>query len=503
MSRTKKFIKNTVTTALLQVVVMMTGFILPKIMINYYGSEINGLISSITQLIAYITLVEAGLSGATVYSLYKPLADKNHYKINSILSAARKFYNKTGYIFLSLSVGLALVYPLFIKTDILSYTEVFFLFLILAVNGVLEFFTLAKYRALLTADQKTYVISMASIIQVILNVIIISILSVMGASIVIARLVAILAILLRTIILYIYCKKEYDFIDFSIEPDYTSMNKRWDALYLQVIGIVHKGAPVLIATVLLTLNHVSIYSIYYVVIQGINSILSIFTSGLSAGFGDLLVTSNKDKFKKTFTEFEYVYYILITIVYSVMMITYIPFIRVYTFGADINYIFPSFAIIMTLNGYFYNLKTPYGMLTISAGKYRESRIQISIQGLLEIILGVIFGMKWGLNGIVLGALLSNVYRDIDFIFFAPKHLTRYSFRKTFYMWIRSISIVLVISFFGFMIPTSYIFKYTDWVIFAIIIGIIITLFTIMINAIMDRELFNLVLKRIRSMVKKG
>ena len=57
---------------------MIAEFIIPCIMLKYYGSEINGLVSSINQFIVYFNLVEAGLSGAAIYVLYKPLAGKNH-----------------------------------------------------------------------------------------------------------------------------------------------------------------------------------------------------------------------------------------------------------------------------------------------------------------------------------------------------------------------------------------------------------------------------------------
>jgi len=503
MSRTEKFLTNTITTALLQIVVMISGFILPKVMLSQYGSEINGLVTSITQLISYLTLVEAGLSGATVYSLYKPLADNNIERINRILAAAKKFYYRAGYLFLGLVVGGAFLYPLFIKTELLSYSEIAFLFTILGTNGVLEFFTLAKYRALLTADQKTYVISLASIIQVILNVSIITFLSYNGCSIVITRLVAITAILFRTIILWIYCRKRYKYLNFSVSPDYSSMDKRWDALYLQIIGIIHSGAPVLIATFLLTLNDVSVYSVYLIVVNGINSILSIFTSGLSATFGDIIARQETENFKKAFRQFEYVFYILLTIVYSITMMSYIPFIKVYTRGADINYINPSLAILMTINGYLYNLKTPFGMLTISAGKYRESRIQITIQGLLEIVCGIILATVWGLNGIVIGSIISNLYRDIDFKFFAPKHLTHYSFASSFVMWIRSLCSLLVICFVVYFIPNGYVNNYLSWIVYTLITCVISVSVTLFVNIVFDLSTFKNVCYRLKSIKKRG
>ncbi len=502
MNRTKKFFFNTVTTAALQIFTMISGFILPKVMLSVYGSEINGLVTSITQLISYLTLVEAGLSGAVVYSLYKPLADDDTLKINAIITAAKNFYFKTGYLFLGLMIGGAVVYPIFVKTALLSPLEIGVLFIVLGISGILEFFTLAKYRALLTADQRTYIISIASIIQVILNCVIVTVLSYVGLSIVIVRLVAIVSILLRTLLLWLYCKKKYTYLNFSVNPDNSALSKRWDALFFQVIGVVHTGSPVLIITAILSLNDVSIYSIYYVVINGVNAVLGIFSSGLSAGFGDLLARGEKDAFKKAFQQFEYMYYMLITIIYSIMMAAYIPFIRIYTNGSDINYIYPVFAILITINGFFYSLKTPYGMLTVAAGKYRESRVPITIQAIIQIVGSIILGMFFGLNGVIIGALLSNLYRDIDFIFFAPKHLISYKFSDTLKMWLRSGALFAVISILLLLIPCDWVTGYLSWLLFAILLGVIAALCCIIVNYLFDRKTMSGCIIRIKSIIKR-
>src|SRR5699024_8270736 len=108
MGRTKKFLLNSLSTAIYQVLLMITGFITPLVMLRYYGSEVNGLISSISQFIVYFNLVEAGLSAAAIYALYKPLAKGDYSEINGVVSAAKKFYFQAGYIFVSLTLGLAI-----------------------------------------------------------------------------------------------------------------------------------------------------------------------------------------------------------------------------------------------------------------------------------------------------------------------------------------------------------------------------------------------------------
>ena len=159
MGRTRQFVQNSLVTAVLQAVTMLSGFVVPRVMLSFYGSEINGLVTSVTQFIACFNLVEAGISAAAIYSLYEPLARRDVRAINGVIVAARNFYNKTGYIFVSLTLGFACLYPFIVSTEALSRLEVGALVLIMGVNGALEFFTLAKYRVLLTADQKTWGIS--------------------------------------------------------------------------------------------------------------------------------------------------------------------------------------------------------------------------------------------------------------------------------------------------------------------------------------------------------
>lgn len=488
MSRTEQFVKNTLATGLLQIITMISGFIIPKIMLVYFGSEVNGIVTSITQFIAYLTLLEAGLSGATVFSLYKPIAAGDTDAVNRILVAAKNLYYKTGHLFSCMVILCAAAYPFFIHTGKLDYGELFCLFCILGVNGVLEFYTLAKYRALLTADQKTYVISLASIAQVVLNVAIVAGLSLEGCSIVIVRGAAVLAIFARTYILWRYCRRRYRFLDFSVSPNNEAMKQRWDALYLQILGAIHQGAPILIATFCLSLLDVSVYAIYNLVILGLNSLLGIFMTGLTSGFGDLIAREEKAAFHKAFREFEFLYNIAITIIYSTMLFVYLPFIGLYTKGSDISYLYPVFAFLMTVNGYAYNIKNPFGMLLISAGKYKETRVPTSIQGAIELVGGIVLSLLWGLNGLVIGSILSNLYRDIEFLFFSPKHLTREPALHTVKLWCVNIAIFCVAAIISFGLPDLSIERFSDWILFAAGAFLLCALVVLSVNGLLFRQL---------------
>lgn len=486
-NRTGKFLYNTFFAASYQVVVLAAGFIMPRIMLQYYGSEINGLITSITQFINYFNLIEAGLSAASVYALYKPLADNDYKEVSAVVVATKNFYMISGYLFLLLLMVLAVIYPFKVHVAGLSTWQIMLLILILGFSGVLEFFTLGKYRALLTADQKLFIISASSILYIVLNTAILIVMSMVKMNIVMVKAVSLSAILFRSFILYQYTRRNYPYIDYTEKPNNLALNKRWDALYLQILGTIHTGAPVIIATVFTNLRTVSVYSIYNMVVGGISGVLSIFTNGLSSSFGDIIAKNEILVLQKAYQEFEFAYYSLIAIVYSVSFIMIMPFIQLYTRNiTDVNYDVPILGVLFITNALLHNLKTPQGMLVISAGYYKETKLQVTIQGIIAVAGGALLAPILGLSGILLGAITSNIYRDIDLFYYIPKTITKLPVSNTLKrvgcMIVEIIVICIPFRYFK-MICSSYLY----WALYAILVTLYAALVVFLGGFLFNRE----------------
>lgn len=234
--------------------------------------------------------------------------------------------------------------------------------------------------------------------------------------------------------------------------------------------------------------------------SGINGIMSVFSTGVSAGFGELIVKEDKTAFQKAYSDFEYLYYFMVSVIYSITLVTILPFVEVYTSGVnDIKYTDLTLAILFVANGILYNLKTPQGMLVIAAGLYRETRVQSTVQAAILLIGGVGFGIKWGLAGIMLASCLSNLYRCIDLYFFIPKMVTHMTRKNTL------INICITI----LMIITTYItapmlIKFTPtslltWFVYAICVAIYSLFFICIFHIIFERENFKTILLRLKNM----
>ena len=92
MTETKKSICNMLSGLILQVVTMMVGLIIPRLVLVHYGSETNGLLNSITQIFNYVALLEAGVGIVSTQVLYERLAKHDYSGISSCLSATVHYY---------------------------------------------------------------------------------------------------------------------------------------------------------------------------------------------------------------------------------------------------------------------------------------------------------------------------------------------------------------------------------------------------------------------------
>ena len=502
MNRTQKFALNSLTAAISQVVVMIVGFVTPRLMISTYGSEVNGLVSSLNQFISYLSLVEAGIGGAAIFSLYKPLAKKDTRAISSIFASARKSYRQAGYIFSSGIFALALIYALVCSTKTLTFGIIFSLALLLGVNGCVDFFFVSGYRVLLTADQKNYILSSVSIIQTILRTIIICVLAVCRANIVLVYAIAVIPVVVKCGIIYFYSNKTYAYIDKDAPTDNSALSKRWDVIYQQILGTIQTGAPTVIATIILDFLQVSVYSVYNMVMMGINGVLSIFITGLPAGFGELIAKGEKENLKKTVNEFEVAYYYILSIIYGVTMVMILPFVSIYTQGlTDVNYHLPILAFTIVLNGLLYNIKTPQSMLIISAGMYKETRWRVTAQGIIIIVMGVLLGIPYGLPGIVVGSCLSNLYRTIDLIFFVPRRITHNKAFTSVFRMLRVLVNVAIICIPSFFMPIQ-VEDFLAWGCYALAYVVYAVFIVTATTVLFDKKEFLSIVQRCKKMLLK-
>ena len=466
--RSKKAILNIISSLMLQITILICGFIVPKVIITNFGSNVNGLVSSITQFLAYITLLEAGIGPVVKSALYGPIAKKDKKQIENILKAAEKFFRVIAAIFIVYLIVLSFVYPLIVKAEF-DFMYTMSLVVIISISTLAEYYFGMVYKLYLQAEQKTYVTSVIQIIGYILNTIAVIVLVNAKANIQLVKLVGGFIFVLRPIAQNIYVKKKYNINLREADKDY-QLKQKWDGLAQHIAAVVHNNTDITILTIFTKIAEVSVYSVYYLVVKGINSIIQAFTGGIDASFGDMIAKGEQKQLNKSFKTYELFYYTITTVAYMCTLLLIVPFIKVYTLGiTDANYIRPVFAILLVLAEFVWAVRLPYSSITLAAGHFKETRKGAWVEAITNIAISLILVWKFGIVGVAIGTLVAMIIRTVEFMYHTNKYILQRkqsdSFFRVVLVAIQGIIIVLVSK----LLPTYEFTNYLVWAKFAIMI----------------------------------
>ncbi|MGU7966185.1 hypothetical protein ACS6YB_07460 [Streptococcus suis] len=500
--RTKLALKNTIASLILQVITAISGLIIPRFFTTQYGSAVNGLVSSISQFILYMGLVEAGISAAATVSLYKPLVEQKFSEINEVLSAAKLFYRRSGVMYLILLAGLLIFYPKVVASETIDIPFIQMMIIVLAANSVIDYFILGKYRVLLLADQRSYIISIAQIIGVILTTISSIILIQMNANAIIVKAVASIVYLLRTIFIVWFVKRNYKYLDLSMPPRKAAFSQRRNVLLHQIAGMICNNTDIIVLTIFLGsrgLVLASIYTLYNLVAYAVTNLFESLSLGVRSSFGHLMSEKDNDRLEEVYGLFEFTYLILLFVVYTCMGILLQPFIELYSksFSDAELYSNMVYVVLFTLIGLVQNFRIPGSTIHVAAGHFKETQSAAIIEATINLVLSLTLVPTFGIAGVLLGTLISYIYRTSYTIWYTNKYFFKGSLKKTILRACRSVSISMMIIIPALHLLTPRISTWSNWFVSGTGLFLIATLFIGGINVLIEPKVARHLLQRFK------
>ena len=503
--RSEQAFKNMAANLFLQIVVFISGIILPRFILQAYGSSINGMITSVNQFLTYLGLAEAGVATASVVALYTPLALGRKDEVNSILSAARKFYNRSGVLFLSLTAVLVFIYPFFISGQ-LDNSLVRWMIVVLAGSTLVDYFFLGKYRVLLMANQEGYVVALIQSVGTVANMVVSIGLIYAGASVLAVKAVATGVYVLRLFLVKAYAKKKYPDLDFHAQPAEGALKQKNAALFHQVVTIIVNNTDTTILTICLgsrSLLEVSVYGIYMLVVNAVNQLLTSFSNGLTAGFGEGIARREEETLKKSYSDYEYMFFLIFFVVVACMGVLLIPFISVYTIDMkDVQYVRPVIAVLFTLLVFLQNVRIPGLTIICAAGHYKETRYQAGLEAAINIVVSLALVWSMGMTGVLLGTVCSYGYRSFEIILYTNRHLIPGTAKTAFSRIIRNLVVTAVLIAAGIWLIPQNMTSFINWFIYAVAAGVVSVVLIVGVNYIAEPQEFKNLILRILGIVSR-
>ena len=444
MSNYRNSIRNLWWGILGNVITTFVAILIPRLFIVNYGSEVNGLLSSIRQIYVYLALLEAGVGDASVIALYGPIGRKDHQATNEILAATHYYYRKIGIIYAACVVALSFVYPLLLDTTI-PYHVCCLVILLQGSGSVISYLFQGKYNMLLRVDNRNYVTTNLGTVTTVLTDVCRIVLLMMGKSIVAVQATYLVFNLIKMLYIAWYIKRNYPWIDLSVKPNFQAISQKSAVLVHQVSSLVFSHTDVLVLTFVCGLKTVSIYSMYATIYGMVGNLISIVSGSVQSALGQIY-NNDRKRFVELQDAYETYFLALVFGLLAIASIFMLPFMALYTKGADINYIDWKLPVLFTTYQLLNYGRTPSHNPIGFAGKFKETQWRAWMETIINLVVSFVCVFRFGIYGVLMGTIAALIYRANDIIIYANKIVLNRSPWPTYRRWLIDLVVFSVLVF---------------------------------------------------------
>ncbi|MCD7819641.1 MAG: polysaccharide biosynthesis protein [Lachnospiraceae bacterium] len=410
IERTKNAARNTLFGVLYKFVVMLFPFVIRTAMIYFMGLDYVGLSSLFTSILSFLSLAELGVGSALMFSMYKPIAEDDKDTICALLNLYRKLYFVIGTVIFVIGIVLLPFLPYLIKGEYPADINLYVLYCIYLLNTVISYWLFGYKQSLLTAHQRSDIISKRSLV--------------IQAVMYICQMIVIC--LARNYYLYIILLPIFTIITNlanalivnKMYPEYRcrgsvskelskSIQKKCLALFgTKANSVVLHSLDNIVISAFLGLTVVSIYGNYYYIMNAIIGVMAIIYDSLTAGIGNSIVIDTPEKVYKDFNTLSFLNAWLVCFCSASLLCLFQPFMAIWV-GEELMF---SFDIVLLLVVYFYFYESQKIVITYkdAAGIWWEDRLRPYVVMAVNLIGNLIMVQLIGIYGVILSTILSYI-----------------------------------------------------------------------------------------------
>lgn len=419
MSRMYYIRKNIIFSAICQSITMLLSFVARAIFIHFLGVKYLGVSSLFTNIISFLSLAELGVGAALTFHMYEPLATGDKEKLTSIIQLYKKLYTKIG-IFI-LVVGICLLPGLkYIVNTNLDMDEVYIFYIMYLLDSVISYFYVYK-TTIITADQKDYKIKQYKLLMTVIKFVIQSLMIVIFKNFVVYLIVQIAVTFITNVYISNKATNMYPYINEKRDIDESLEKKIWKTIrasFLYNFGavIINNEDNILISKLVST-DMIGYCSNYTMIFHAFKNITNIIFSSLIPSVGNLYAESEKEH---SFAIFEmimlmsYCIYGTITVIICVCSQDFI------SLWLGNKYVLSQLIVFaMAMDFYSGNRVIAVQIYRNATGLFEKIKYLLFITGIVNLVLSILLGVKFGAFGIYIATVLS---RLVTGLWFEPMQL---------------------------------------------------------------------------------
>ena len=410
--RMKHSLLNMLVATIPSLILPVIGFVKFSLFSNIYGGSINGLYSTMVQIMGVLSLVEGGFGIAFQQILYQPLAHRNEKKVTELYNGAIYLFRKIGIIILVLGVIVGAVQPLFISqtSGHISNFSIYSIYFLLLVPVVISYFLMGP-NIVVQADQQYYKINLGIQIITLLRSILVIIIAMMGLAL---QVVLVLDGIL-SIASYVYSREKalklYPYLRNNREGrDVSALENTKHVFVHKVAGVTLSNTDPLLITYFISPLMTNVYNAYNMICSSLIRILYGIIQAPADSFGNLF-SSNDDHKHSVFLQYVNFSFFLSSIVSSILFITANDFVRLWMKN-DIYVLSYTGVFLFTMNTYYLVSREPLLVVRNVNGLFKETKKIAILSVIINLGLSLFLVKPLGVVGILFGTFI--MYFLVDF-----------------------------------------------------------------------------------------
>lgn len=416
-NRTKNASRNAVYGAVLKVYQIIVPFAMRTIMIYFLGMEYLGLNSLFTSILQILNLAELGVGSAMVYSMYKPIAQKDKTKICALMRLYRKYYRIIGIVVLVLGLILYPFIPQLVSKDVPEGIDIHVLYLLNLATTVLSYWLFAYKNCLLNAHQRNDVDSKVRILMDTLKYV-----GQIGAIIICKSYYAYLCValvlqIMNNIVTSVIVSRmypEYKPVGVLDKDEIAVINEKVRDLFTSKLGaVIINSADSVVISAFLGLKILAIYNNYYFIVKSIIGIVGSIFVACTAGIGNSIIIESKEKNFRDFNKFTFIIVWLSGLCTCCLLALYQPFIALWV-GED-NSLGYSAVICFCAYYFIYELNSLFNLYKDAAGLWHKDRFRPMVTALANLGINLLLVNYIGIYGVLLSTVLTTLLIGIPWL----------------------------------------------------------------------------------------
>lgn len=425
--RIKNTIKNAVVGTSMQLFSMIFSFVTRAVFARVLTVEYLGIESIFADIINMLSIAELGFGTAITYSLYQPIKNNDHIKINSIMKLYKRVYETIG---LLIFIGGLLITPFIpiVINNIPSVSEnIYFIFILFLLNSVISYFFAYK-QTLIIANQKDYVVQVVTKSFTIVSNLIQIVSLIIFKDFVLYYIIKIITVFIINIYLSKKADSLYPYLNLANaqrldKKELKKIKQNIGAMFMHKVGyrIVFSTDNIFIS-LFSNVANAGRYSNYNLITSSLALLLDMVLNASTASVGNLNVENDKIKSETIFQHIFFLNFLLYSFSSSILLMILNDFILIWIGPEYQLNLLACFLIV--LNFFIHGMRRTVIIFRDSWGLFYRDRFKPVLEIVINIVLQLILGHLWGLNGILLGTSLSILFSSF---WIEPLVLYKYGF----------------------------------------------------------------------------